>query len=110
MDERLKHIADVYEQTYVYMFGDGGKMQGTLPDDQAKTSVVATIIIQFEKQGGFRTDNPTQSNNPKNDGEKCPKCGGPVKKGVNKLGKPYTSCSVCRLWINDFGKTTPMVN
>lgn len=106
MDDKLKEICDKYTQAYSYMFGAGGVMEGTLPDDNARQAAMATVIIQFEKAGGFSRSSQATSNNTV--GERCPKCNGMIKSGVNKLGKPYKKCDGCRIWIGDFGATTPM--
>ena len=110
MNDALKNICDRYNEAYCYLFGEGGLMQGTLSDDNAKAAATATVIIQFEKAGGFSKSYSSSLNTtpPTDDGEKCPKCGKPIKKGVNKLGKPYKQCQTCRVWIDAFGGTIPM--
>ena len=114
MNDKLKEICDKYNETYCFMFGSGGLLEGTFTTEDAKTSCVATILIQYEKIGGFHQGSsggaPTGTGNQTPiSGEKCPKCGGGIKTGVSKsTGKSWKRCDACSVWISDDGKTIPM--
>jgi hypothetical protein len=108
MNEKMKEIADRYNEAFVYMFGEGGVLQGSMTDDNAKAAATATVIIQFEKAGGFSTG--SKATPPAQDFKlSCPKCGNPTKTGTSaSSGKKWERCDVCKVWVQPDRTTKPM--